>query len=57
MGYLPSKLGKHAPSKTLRLICQVCGDKGWVQAAPADSGVVGTFAPVPCFNCSGGKHE
>jgi hypothetical protein len=46
--------------RALRIICQVCGDTGWVQAAPVEesdtldrkyirNAFVGTFHPMPCF--------
>jgi hypothetical protein len=54
MSYLPG-LGKHAPARTLHLVCQVCDDTGWIQAAPVkDSSTgqwVGQFTPIPCFSC------
>lgn len=48
--------------RALSLVCEVCGDKGWVQVAPVEetdtlarpnirAAFVGTFHEVPCF-CS-----
>lgn len=47
--------------------CPLCDGAGWMQAAPVEdsdglnyrtvrNSFVGTFAPVPCFNCFGGQH-
>lgn len=45
--------------RAIALVCQVCGDTGWVEAAPVvqkvtgegERAVVCAFVPVPCFQC------